>query len=421
MKTNDNWSSLDNAALIFPAAAGKADTQVFRISCELYDRVNPVILQSALDQTIQIFHVYQSVLKRGFFWYYLESTERMPVVHEENTQPCAALYRRSRKNLLFDVSYFKNRVNLEVYHVLSDGTGAMYFLRTLITKYLSQCHHLAEPSLDYDASAMQMSDDSFRKYYTGAQKVKHGAHGFACRLRGRRYPEDRLKIITGLISLQPLLEAAHRHHTTLTVFLCACLMEAISETVPARAKKKPIVLDIPVNLRGHFPSVSVRNFFSVLLIGYDYWNLDGTFEDVVKKISGDLRVGLSKESLTRVIEAYSAVEHNIFARITPLFIKDRALKAAYNYAALRDTAGFSNLGIVSMPHELEPFIRSFDVFSGTSRLQVCMCSYQDRLSVSFSSPFVSPEIQRRFFRAMTSLGAGVEITTNPTGDGKEEA
>ncbi|MCQ2008398.1 MAG: hypothetical protein ABF629_08245 [Sporolactobacillus sp.] len=419
MNTDHNWSSLDNAALIFPAAAQKADTQVFRISCELYEQIDPVSLQSALDETIQIFRVYQSVLKRGFFWYYLENTNRKPVVHEENTQPCAALYRKNSKNLLFDVSYFKNRINLEVYHVLSDGTGAMHFLRTLITKYLSQYHQIDEPSLDFDASATQMSDDSFRKYYRGSSRKKQTRRVFACRLRGHKYPEDRLKIMTGLIKIQPLLDAAHRHHTTLTVFLAACLMNAISETVPERAKKRPIVLDIPVNLRSHFPSASARNFFSVLLIGYDYWHHDGTFEDVVKKISDDLRVGLSKEKLSQVIETYSAVEHNIFARITPLIVKDPALKVAYHYAARRKTAGFSNLGIVSMPKELEAFIRSFDICYGSNQLQVCMCSFQDRLSISFSSPFVSSEIQRRFFRTLTSMGAEVEITTSPTGNMKE--
>ncbi|WP_353947975.1 hypothetical protein ABNN70_12535 [Sporolactobacillus sp. Y61] len=421
MKTDDNWSRLDNAALIFPAAAGKADTQVFRISCELYDRVDPAILQDVLDQTIRIFHVYQSVLKRGFFWYYLESTDRMPIVHEENTPPCSAIYRKNRKNLLFDVSYYNNRVNLEVYHVLSDGTGALHFLRTLITKYLSQRHQITEPSLDYDASAMQMSDDSFHKYYTGSPNVRQNRRGYACRLRGRKYPEDRLKIMTGWVNLRPLLDAAHQYHTTLTVFLGACLMMAISETVPARAKRRPIVLDVPVNLRGHFPSSTVRNFFSVLLIGYDYWNLSASFEDVVKKIGDDLRIGLSKENLTRIIEAYSAVENNIFSRITPLFIKDRVLRAAYDLAMRRSTAGFSNLGVISMPHEVETFIRSFDVCSGTNGLQICMCSYQDRLSVSFSSPLISSEIQRRFFRTLTNLGAKVEMATNPTGDGKVEA
>ena len=48
----NNWSSLDNAALIYPSASEKADHQVFRVCCELYDPVDPAILQTALEQTM---------------------------------------------------------------------------------------------------------------------------------------------------------------------------------------------------------------------------------------------------------------------------------------------------------------------------------------------------------------------------------
>ncbi|MFT8318464.1 MAG: hypothetical protein ABF651_09410 [Sporolactobacillus sp.] len=420
----DNWNNLDNAALIFPSAAKKADTQVFRISCTLHAQIDPSILQAALDQTLQIFTFYQSIMKRGFFWYYLERTDTKPLVHEEDRQPCATLYSKKRENLLFDVSYYQKRINLEVFHVLSDGTGAMHFLRTLLNKYLSQRYHMDEPFLDYDASAVQMSDDSFRMYYAGKQHLSHtgrSGHKFACRLHGRRYPENQLKIINGRIALQPLLQAAHRYHTTLTVFLCACLIDAINASVPARSKRRPIVLNLPVNLRSHFPSASARNFFSVLLISYDCRHDHPSFEEILNKVENDLKAGLSKENLAGSIDTYSAVEHNFFARIVPLFIKDFALKTAFDYSSHLETAGFSNLGIISMPDEFEPYIRSFDLCFGTNGLQVCMCSYQKHLSVSFSSPFVSSEIQRRFFRALTSLDAEVEITTNKVGNGEDDA
>lgn len=420
INTNHSWNGLDNAALIFPAASKRADTHVFRISCELHGRVDPVVLQNALDETLKIFAVYQSVLKRGFFWYYLEHSDLIPMVHEEITQPCRPIYNRNRKKLLFEVSYFKNRVNLEVYHVLSDGTGAMQFLRTLIAKYLSKVHHLDEPPISEDVSVIQMNDDSFRKYYSGARRVKHVKTEFSCRLHGLKYPEDRLKVITGHVDIAPLMEAAHRNDATLTVFVCACLMNAMNESLSVRVKRRPIVLAVPVNLRKHFPSASARNFFSVLLVGYDYWNRSSTFEDVLTTVRDNFRMGLSHENLCQRIDTYAAVENNIFVRMTPLFVKDLLLKVAYDYSVRRDTAGFSNLGVISMPPELEPLIRSFDIHFATNKLQVCMCSYQGLLSISFSTPFISSEIQRRFFRTLTDLGANVEITTNAD-DGKGES
>lgn len=415
---SNNWQSLDNAALIFAAASEGSDTQVFRISCELNEEIEPALLQSALNETMDIFRLYQSVLKPGLFWYYLERTDLMPQVHQENSLPCENIYKRNRKRLLFDVSYFRSRINLEIYHVLADGTGALNFLKTLVTKYLSLAHGLNDLPLPFDASAMQMNDDSFRKYYSGTMDVKRKMHGPACRLYGRRYPEDRLKVITGVVNLEPLLEAAHVHHTTLTVFLCACLMEAVNQSVSVRQKKYPVVLAVPVDLRQYFPSGSVRNFFSILLVEYDYLNRSGDFDDVIKKISDDFKTGLSQENLAKWIDSNSAIQHLAVTRATPLVLKDLALRAAYKYSMRLDTAGFSNIGIITMPPELTPFIRSFNFYSGTSKLQVCVCSFQGRISISFSSPFMNSEIQRRFFRFLTGLGAEVEITTNHADEGK---
>ena len=409
----NDWNRLDNAAKIFPAAAAKTDTQVFRISCELFDRINPAILQDALDDTIKVCHVYAAVLKRGMFWYYLESTELRAVVCEEHRQPCAPIYNKNKKTLLFEVTYFHNRVNLEVYHVLSDGSGAMHFLRMLITKYLSRLYGLEEPSLDFDASTMQMKDDSFQKYYTDSKNKKPDRRGDAFKLKGPKYSEDRIKAITGVVSVRALLDAAHSCNTTLTVFLCACLMDAIGAEMPARAKKNHVVLAIPVNLRKHFPSESLRNFFGVIFVAYHFLNRCGDFEDIAKKIGTDFKDGLTHENLVSNINTYSALEHNILARIIPRYIKDICLKIACALSARKVTARLSNLGVVTMPRELEKYIHSFQLLSGTGDLQVCVCSYQDSLSIGFTSPLISADIQRRFFRRLSGLGMEIELSSNP--------
>ena len=156
-----NWSKLDNAAKIFPSSIAKFNTQVFRISCELNEEVDETVLQQALDDTIKVFTVFRSVLKRGWFWYYFEDTDLSPKVRKEFKLPCAKIYESGYKGLLFEVTYFSRRINLEVFHALTDGTGAMHFLRMLVIKYVSKKYAVAEPEFDYDASRAQMGDESF--------------------------------------------------------------------------------------------------------------------------------------------------------------------------------------------------------------------------------------------------------------------
>ena len=88
------------------------------------------------------------------------------------------------------------------------------------------------------------------------------------------------------------------------------------------------------------------------------------------------------------------------------------MNIAYSLALREYTASVSNLNRISLPDEANPYIRRFDVFNGTEKLQVCICSYEDSMNISFTSPFVSTDIQRSFFRQLVQMGIDVEITAN---------
>ena len=63
------WKRLDNAAKIFPPTSSDKDTKVFRFTIELYEKIDPVILQEAVGLTMESFPFYKVVLRRGAFWY----------------------------------------------------------------------------------------------------------------------------------------------------------------------------------------------------------------------------------------------------------------------------------------------------------------------------------------------------------------
>ena len=65
------WRNLDNAAKLFSAASSPKDTRVFRFYCILKEEVEKVLLQRALDQTIEKYPVFLSVMRKGLFWHYL--------------------------------------------------------------------------------------------------------------------------------------------------------------------------------------------------------------------------------------------------------------------------------------------------------------------------------------------------------------
>lgn len=411
----DKWIKLDNAAKIFPASVSGPDTKVFRFSCELFEDIDPEILQEAVTESAEVFDVFNYIIKKGLFWYYFEKSDLRPIVREEYKPVCGELYNKEKKELLYEVTYYKKRINLEIFHALSDGTGALMMLECIVNKYISKKHNIPEPELSYDASNHDKEDDSFYRYYEETEKVKktRNKRRKAYKFRsGTRLPEDRISVITGLIDLPPVLEEAHKYNTTVTGYLTAMLLCSVCESMPRRAKKFPVVLTIPINLRKHFPSASARNFFATVNIGYNFKKNPNDFENVVRSVTDDLKEKLSKNNLEEIISKYSSIENNIFVRIAPLGFKNLCLRIAHDYSMQETSGTFSNIGKATLPKEIEDHVRAFSFCCATKQIQVCAASFGDKLSVSFTSAYDNNNIPKTFFRKLTDIGIHVEISSN---------
>ncbi len=411
-----DWAKLDNAAKIFPPTTNERDTKVFRFVCELSEEIEKDILQKALENAMLLFPMYRCVLRRGVFWYYFESTDIKPQVVEEHKLPCNMLYHPNRRNLLFEVSYYNKRINVEMYHALTDGTGALEFLKTLVYYYITIKYEKEFggklPAMNYDASFTQKMDDSFLKHYSGDKKLDKIKLSKAYHITGRRYIDNRLKVIEGEMSAKKVLDLAHRYNTTLTIYLTALFIKAIYQDMPTRARKLPVRITVPVNLRTYFPSVTARNFFSVINVSYHFGKNSDKLEDIIAAVKVDFEKELTEDNLRKHMNRLSALEHNAFMRVVPLVLKDYVLKMA-NYLSNRGiTATLSNIGKITVTKELAPYIHLFDCFTSARRPQISMCSFSDRLVIGFATPFVSTDIQMNFFRMLTKEGIDVSVASN---------
>lgn len=411
-----SWQRLDNAAKLFPPTSNRRDTKVFRFACRLNEEVNPATLQLALEKTMVAFPLYASIIRKGFFWYYFESSTIKPIVKLENTPPCSALYNENTKNLLFQVSYYNKNINLEIYHALTDGAGALQFLRTLVLNYIILEHPEAFkeniPTIDYDASLAQKQDDSFKKHFIGGKTTKKVTLGKAYKLKGETHEHNLLQVINGVLPVKDVLKESKKHDTTLTIFLSALLIYSIGKELSVADKKNPVVVSVPVNLRQYFQSASARNFFSVINVPYKFSEEETKFEDIINSLNIFFEKELTTEKFRLRLSKLVALEHNYATRLLPLVFKKPTLKFAHYLTNREVTTSLSNIGKISMPSDIEDYIDIFDVYVSTAKTQICLCSFKDKLSINFTSPFINTEVQKNFFRELSSRGIPVTITTN---------
>ena len=175
-KRRQRWLKLDNAAKIFPAARTRTWTNVFRLSATLIEDIDPEILQKSVGDIKRRFPSICVRLDNGVFWYYIEETKEVPLVKEEGPHACMKMEFSEIRRCAVRILYYKNRISVELFHSLTDGNGALVFLKTLVATYLENKYQIDVPHTDgvLDISVRAKKEeleDSFLKY---AGKVASG-------------------------------------------------------------------------------------------------------------------------------------------------------------------------------------------------------------------------------------------------------
>ena len=412
------WDKLDNTALIFPVIAGEGMTNTYRFSVELNEEVQPELLQKALDIVLPKFNVFNVRLRMGVFWYFFEENNKpAPRVTEEELFPCRYIQPNKNNSYLFHVSYYKKRVNLEIFHVLTDGMGGITFMRELIYQYLRLAHpELGEQLEDKLSHVTSLNaEDSFEKNYK--KKVKRGYKTErAYRIKMKHLAKGEFGVMHGHINLPELKEVTKKYGVSINEYLVAVFAWATYVQCLHKAPSKhPIRIAVPVNLRPYFNSNTTKNFFAIVSAEFHPTEDAYTFEDVLQVIQKDLKSQLMKENLEELFSVSVANQKNMFLRIVPLVIKNLVMRLVYNRSALAYTSTITNVGAIKFDSVYEPYIKMFRAFIAMSKgqsLKGTVSSYQGTLVFTFSSIFADTSIQKEFFRKIAEDGVTVQIETN---------
>lgn len=412
------WDRLDNTAHIFPVIAGESMSNVYRIFVCLTEDIKEKCLQEALDIVLPKFDGFNVRLRQGVFWYYFEENGKpAPKVREENTYPCRFIYENTNSSYLFRVTYYKNRINLEVFHALTDGVGGINFLKELTYQYLRLVHpSLGEKAGDYLSMDTSLNrEDSFLKNYR-----KSHAKGYktqkAYLIKGEKLRKGEFGVIHGIMRVSELKKVCRKYGVSINEYLVGVFIwSTYNECLRGLPGDKPIRVAVPVNLRPFFHSVTTKNFFVMVSAEFLPQKEEYTFEEVLSITRESLRKQITKDHLEDLFSYNVSNEKNIVARAVPLFLKNIAIRYVYTSAALANTTTVTNIGNISVQEEYKPYIDLFGAFLAMSKGQYIkgtICSYGDRLIFTFSSILLDTSVQRGFFRRLSQDGLEVTIESN---------
>jgi NRPS condensation-like uncharacterized protein len=417
------WTRLDNAALIFPAIIRKNWNNVFRVSATLKEPVDPEVLDRAIEELKPRFPTCFVRLRTGFFWYYLETIAEAPKAQQDFAYPLTHMTRRELRTCCVRFLYYENRIAVEVFHSVTDGTGGRILLQNLTARYLALKYGMEIPAEGdiVDVTEEPKAEEARDCFLScGAKRAISRAEDTAYRLSGTPETDMFRHIITGILPADVLKEKAHEQGVTVTVYLAAVMAEAVGEKQKAEGrtgrKARPVKITIPVNLRRTFGMKTMRNFTLAVNIGFDPRLGEYSHEEICRLMGHLLAAETIPQRMAGRVTTNVVLQRNTLIRLIPLCIKRIPMRIVYALSGeSKGCLNLSNMGQLTVPESIRPYIERFEFIIGVQYSYPNNCSvvsYEGKTYISMIRGIQESELERLFFSRLVELGIPVEIEDN---------
>ena len=417
------WYRLDNAALIFPAIIRKNWNNVFRVAVTLKEPVDPELLSQAAADLKPRFPTVFVRLKAGFFWYYLETIREAPRAEQDYAYPLTHMPRKQLKKCCVRILYYENRIAVEMFHSVTDGTGGMAFLQNLAARYLTLKYGAEIPAEKgiVDIGETPKAEETRDCFQLCGAPVRIGrAEATAYRLGGNPEEENARHIVMGIVPTDVLKEKAHEQGVTVTAYLAAVLAEAVRdrqdmEHRPVR-RQKPVKITIPVNLRKTFGLDTMRNFALAVNIGFDPKLGEYSHGEICRLMYHQLAAEATPQRMAGRVTTNVALQRSMLIRLIPLPLKKMCMRIVYTLSGeSKGCLNLSNMGQITLPEAMADYIERFEFVIGVQYSYPNNCSvvsWNGKTYISMIRGIQESELERLFFSRLVELGIPVEVESD---------
>lgn len=413
------WFPLDDAAKMYPLSMERGRMSVFRLSAYLKADIVPELLQMALSFTIKRFPSFATTLKKGVFWHYLNTTKRRFCIEPEDDIPCRPIKVSRSGSQSFRVLYYKNRISVEFFHVLTDGSGGLAFLKVLTAEYLRLTGIPVTPDEDlWDINADPTNEElenAFAKI-PKSSTMSTPVSRYAVQMSGQLSRIKPCRIVHLLIDAAQLKATVEKYETTVTGYLLALMF--IAGRSATDELTGTVGIQLPVNMRKFYPSKTVRNFVLHCGISLPIEKIS-TISDIIPAINEQLQTKASQEAMSEVL----TFTENIVDLVKgiPLAAKQPVAKLSYDFLGDKIFSNIlSNLGVVKMPPDLAQHIEKMDFVIGpaiTHRARCAVGTFGGITTFSITKMTPDPTFEEKIYTLLqadniTVTAEGSEIYEN---------
>lgn len=364
--------ALDQAAIIFPSTMGRVQHHVYNFSVTLRETVDTDCLQRAMETMRLRFPTLLVRLKAGLCNYRLETLEQPPKIQQGIHDRLRPMTRRELAESCVRVQTDGQELSIDCFHAVSDGHGALAFVKTLLAAYLTEKHGMAIPS----EKGVLHPDDSPRAGEIEDSYLSCNAGGRSTGNLASRAFKHRGSPVAGQAETTLTIEASLLHRrakelgVTVTQYVTGLLLLAGDSL---RGKNVPPVrIAVPVDLRSRFPSNTLRNFSLSCTVGL---NGQHDLPDVLGAVREQLHAQCSVEALSGSVATVRRLGHVLKSCAPLLFMKNAVLKLGYSFLGSQSaTMAVANLGRCELPEVMMPYVEDIACRSDTNSVDTHSCT-----------------------------------------------
>ena len=467
MKNEKIWYELDAFAKTYSSIISEGRTTCFRISALFSENIDLEILQKVVISLEKKYPFYNSELKKGIFWNYLQQKKTHFMIEEEKTYPCTDI----QKDNPLRIIYFNNKLSIEIAHFLTDGKGAALFFKDLIEEYLEKKYFLENFEKDKENNLNDKTEkkneieigkinkiinfgkkinknekdfenkkseknffektrellgndnglknsqkneyvDLYEKYMRKVSKettIKSAFH-----LPMKILEKGQYHITTGEIDVESLKEESKKYRTTIGKYLLSVYFKILLDRYSQA--KNPIVIGVPVDLRKIFEEATYRNFFINITPSVDASLGAYSLSEIITYLDNYFALKITKKEFYKSIYKAMNPMQNIIIKSVPYLIKRMFFPFIFDYYGERGyTTGFSNLGIFKVNKKYEKYLKGFRFLPPPSKrckIKMGVVSDCKKVYVNFGNLTANYDIERDFFVYLRKRGIKSKIITN---------
>ena len=467
MKNEKIWYELDAFAKTYSSIISEGRTTCFRLSALFAENIDLEILQNVVISLEKKYPFYNSELKKGIFWNYLQQKKAHFMIEEEKTYPCTDI----QKDNPLRIIYFNNKLSIEIAHFLTDGKGAALFFQDLIEEYLEKRYFLENFEKDKKNNLIYKTEkkkeieiEKINKIINFGKKINKNEKDFENKKSEKNFFEKTRELLgndsglknsqkneyvdlyekymrkvskettiksafhlpmkilekgqyhitTGEIDVESLKEESEKYGTTIGKYLLSVYFKILLDRYSQA--KNPIVIGVPVDLRKIFEETTYRNFFINITPSVDASLGAYSLSEIITYLDNYFALKITKKEFYKSIYKAMNPIQNIIIKSVPYLIKRIFFPFIFDYYGERGyTTGFSNLGIFKVNKKYEKYLKGFRFLPPPSKrckIKMGVVSDFNKVYVNFGNLTANYDIERDFFVYLRKRGIKSKIITN---------